>query len=89
MALLLTHPDYAHDRRVVGGYRDILEQFQDDDTAWRTVPREVAAWWRDRNASMLGRVGSAWRVEGPAVGQARVCLAHPATSAPAGAAPRW
>jgi len=26
MALLLTYPDYAHDRRMVGGYRTLLEQ---------------------------------------------------------------
>jgi len=84
MALLLTHPDYAHDRRVADGYRTLLEEFQHDDTAWRTVPREVAAWWRDRDASTIGRAGDAWRVEGPAAGRARLCLAYPGTSAPAG-----
>src|SRR6516165_5975103 len=84
MALLLTHPDYAHDRRVADGYRTLLEEFQHDDTAWRTVPREVAAWWRDRDASTIGRAGDAWSVEGPAAGRARLCLAYPGTSAPAG-----
>lgn len=75
MALLVTHPDYARDRRVADGYRILLETFRQDDTAWRALPREVAAWWRDRAASTIGRAGNAWRVEGPAAGRARVCLA--------------
>lgn len=78
MALLVTHPDYAHDRRVTDGYRALLDTFQHDDTAWRTVPGEVAAWWRDRDASAIGRAGHAWRIQGPAAGRARVSFACPA-----------
>ncbi len=78
MALLVTHPDYAHDRRVADGYRTLLAEFQHDDTAWRTVPGEVAAWWRDRDASTIRRAGDAWRVAGPAAGRARVRFAYPA-----------
>lgn len=82
MALLVTHPDYAHDRRVADGYRALLDTFQHDDSAWRAVPGEVAAWWRERDASTIGRAGNAWRVEGPAAGRARVRLVSPAPSAP-------
>ena len=46
MALVLSHPDYARDQRVADGYRELLETFQDDDTVWHALPREVAAWWR-------------------------------------------
>jgi len=75
MALVLTHPDYARDPRVAGGYRDLLEAFHDDDTAWRALPREVARWWRERAASALRRDGDSWRIDGPASVQGRVGLA--------------
>jgi hypothetical protein len=85
MALLVTHPDYADDRRVTDGYRRLLDAFRGDETAWHALPCEVAAWWRDRDASTIRRDGNAWRVEGPAADRGRVRLAYPATSAPAGA----
>jgi hypothetical protein len=75
MALVLTHPDYARDPRVAGGYRDLLEAFHGDDTAWRALPREVARWWRERAASALRRHGDGWRIDGPASVQGRVGLA--------------
>lgn len=89
MALLVTHPDYARDRRVADSYTSLLEEFQDDETAWRALPREVAAWWRDRAASVIRRDGDGWRVEGPAAGRGRVRLACPAAPAPTLAEPRW
>ena len=79
MALVLTHPDYARDKRVTDSYASLLETFEDDDTAWRALPREVSAWWRDRAASAIRRDGDAWRVEGPASDRAQVRLAHPGT----------
>ena len=85
MALLVTHPDYAAgDRRVTDGYRRLLDTFQADETAWHALPCEVAAWWRDRDASTIRQDGDAWRVEGPAADRGQVRLAYPATSAPAG-----
>jgi peptidoglycan/xylan/chitin deacetylase (PgdA/CDA1 family) len=75
MALVLTHPDYAQDRRVADGYRELLETFRGDDTAWHPLPREVARWWRQRGASALRRDGGGWRVEGPASAAGRVGLA--------------
>jgi peptidoglycan/xylan/chitin deacetylase (PgdA/CDA1 family) len=77
MVLLLTHPDYARDQRVTDGYAKLLDTFQDDDTAWRALPREVAAWWRDRDASTIRRDGDAWHVEGPASDRGRIHLAYP------------
>jgi peptidoglycan/xylan/chitin deacetylase (PgdA/CDA1 family) len=77
MVLVLTHPDYAHDPRVTDGYARLLESFQDDDTAWRALPREVAAWWRDRSASTIRRDGDAWRINGPASDRGQVRLAYP------------
>jgi hypothetical protein len=75
MVLVLTHPDYARDRRLTDGYETLLDTFAADDTAWRALPREVAAWWRDRAASTISGDGDAWSVDGPASGTGRVCLA--------------
>lgn len=76
MVLVLTHPDYAHDQRLADGYRTLLGTFADDGTAWRALPREVAAWWRGRAASTIRRHGDGWSIDGPASGTGRVCFAE-------------
>jgi hypothetical protein len=75
MVLVLTHPDYAHDQRLADGYRALLGTFADDGTAWRALPREVAAWWRGRAASTIRSQGGGWTIDGPASGTGRVCFA--------------
>ena len=75
MVLLLTHPDYAPDPRVAEGYRSLLESFRGDGTAWHALPREVAAWWRQRACSTVRRDGDGWRIEGPAVASGRIGFA--------------
>jgi hypothetical protein len=80
MVLVLTHPDYAHeDQRITDSYRALLEEFRGDETLWHALPREVAAWWRDRAASSLRRDGSGWAIEGPAAAQGRVGFAAPSS----------
>lgn len=68
MALVLTHPDYARDPGVADGYRELLDQFRDDDSVWHALPSEVAAWWRARAASVIRRRGDGWAIDGPAAG---------------------
>lgn len=75
MVLALTHPDYARDYRVAEGYRSLLEAFQGDSTVWHALPKEVAAWWRQRSCSVPCRIDGGWRVEGPASASARVLFA--------------
>jgi hypothetical protein len=75
MVLLLTHPDYAHDPRVAEGYRSLLDRFHHDDSVWHALPREVAAWWRQRASSAIGRDGDGWRIEGPAAGSGQIRFA--------------
>ena len=45
-----SHPDRGYlgdsDKRAI--YRDFLDASKDDETIWRALPREVAAWWRHR-----------------------------------------
>jgi hypothetical protein len=75
MVLVLTHPDYAHDQRLADGYQTLLDTFTDDDTMWRALPREVAAWWRGRAASTIRGDGDGWSIDGPASGTGQVCFA--------------
>jgi YD repeat-containing protein len=75
MVLVLTHPDYAHDQRLADGYQMLLDTFAADCTAWRALPREVAAWWRERAASTISGSGDAWSIDGPASGTGQVCFA--------------
>jgi len=77
MALMLTHPDYLGDETARSAYREVLEAHADDATAWRALPREVSAWWRRRASSDVVRDGDAWRVRGPAEGEATVVRASP------------
>jgi peptidoglycan/xylan/chitin deacetylase (PgdA/CDA1 family) len=49
MALVLTHPDYLPPgSRAFGAYERLLARYADDETVWKPLPREVAAWWRRR-----------------------------------------
>ena len=79
MVLVLTHPDYARDPREAAAWRDLLELFHGDDTMWQPLPREMAAWWRQRAVSVPRRVAGRWEVAGPAEGRARVTLTDAAT----------
>jgi hypothetical protein len=74
MALLITHPDYVVNPALLSSYREFLETFADDTSAWKALPYEVSAWWRRRAASGLHRVDGEWRVTGPAAEEARVEL---------------
>ncbi len=71
MALMLTHPDYLDRRRRLDLYREFLEYARDQGGWWHALPREAAAWWREREQSSLEkRADDTWRVVGPAAGRA-------------------
>jgi hypothetical protein len=84
MALVLTHPDYTDDPRVVEGYRRLLEGLNDDPSVWRALPREVSAWWRRRAASTLEETPSGWAVRGPATPDGGIRFARTGASSLAG-----
>jgi peptidoglycan/xylan/chitin deacetylase (PgdA/CDA1 family) len=77
MALLITHPDYMLDDGRVDAYRGYVTEFASDESAWRPLPHEVAAWWRRRMGSRLVRNGRGWEVEGAAAGEAAVEFVEP------------
>jgi glycosyltransferase involved in cell wall biosynthesis len=77
MALALAHPDYARDPHLASAWQSLLEEFRDDDTAWRALPREVAEWWRRRAASVIRPGSNGWRIDGPAAIDGTVRLSSP------------
>lgn len=85
MVLVLTHPDYADDPRLVHGYRRLLETVDGDPDVWRALPREVSAWWRRRAQSTLEEGRGGWTIRGPAAADGTVRFVRPATGQPAGA----
>ena len=52
MAMMLTHPDYldSPSRRLI--YEDFLKWALDEFESWHALPREVAEWWRLREAQV-------------------------------------
>ena len=72
MALVLTHSDYVDQPYLLDSYRGLLEEFADDSTAWKALPRDVSDWWRRRSNSSLEEIGGEWCVVGPAQREARV-----------------
>jgi hypothetical protein len=77
MALMLTHPDYIDNPRLLASYVDLLDEFAGDETAWRALPGEVSTWWRRRAATSLRRVEGHWEIEGPVPGEARIEFVAP------------
>jgi hypothetical protein len=63
---LLTHPDpgYLGDRSKRALYVEFLEAIRERQGLWKPLPREVAEWWRQRDARAEGAwpiaVGHAW-----------------------------
>jgi peptidoglycan/xylan/chitin deacetylase (PgdA/CDA1 family) len=72
MALVITHPDYLDSADRLGAYRRFLEAARERSGMWHVLPKEVAAWWRQRDASMLALgEGGDWTIQGPAAGRGR------------------
>lgn len=88
MALVITHPDYLDSQPRIDAYRRFLQQMRDADGMWHALPREVAAWWRDRDQSKLNQnPNGEWHITGPAQNRARpttIRAAQPADGAPTG-----
>jgi hypothetical protein len=79
MALLLTHPDYVENGRLLESYQRVLEEFGNDSTAWKALPRDVSDWWRRRSKSTVEEIDGEWRVTGPAGDDGRIDFISPQT----------
>jgi peptidoglycan/xylan/chitin deacetylase (PgdA/CDA1 family) len=72
MAMLITHPDYLDTGDRLNAYRRLLERVRETPDAWRALPRDIATWWRDRDASSLNELAAGdWRIDGPAADRGR------------------
>jgi hypothetical protein len=75
----IVHPDYLIAERAQSVFRSLLERLshaREDEGVWLPLPREVDAWWRERNQMKLAPSGEKWRIEGPGSERARVAFAH-------------
>ena len=62
MVMMLTHPDYMTTAATLTMYENFLRHAQAVGGYWHALPRDVASWWRDRDASEI----DVDRVVGPA-----------------------
>ncbi len=75
---ILVHPDYIIESRAQEVYRSLLRylaESREAERVWTPLPREVAAWWQQRNQMELICEDGVWRVEGPGKERARIAYA--------------
>jgi hypothetical protein len=49
MSLVITHPDYLDVPQRLDAYRRLLVAAQAANACWHALPKDVAAWWRERD----------------------------------------
>ena len=72
MVLIDVHPDYLLSPKQFSLYEQFLVYMRTKQDFWHALPREVARWWRERDASSLNEADGLWRIEGPASGRASI-----------------
>jgi hypothetical protein len=75
---LIVHPDYIMEPRAQSTYRALLTHLstlRDEGGVWTALPRDVAAWWRERSQLKLVQRDGEWCVEGTGKERARVAYA--------------
>ena len=64
---MLTHPDYLDSSLRLGAYRAFLDEVKGQAGYFHALPRDVAAWWKARDASRIRkREDGSLEVDGPA-----------------------
>ena len=74
----LVHPDYIDEPRAQTVYECLLAQLAETrsrENLWVALPRDVAAWWRQRSRMRLVRHGRKWEVAGLGKERARIAYA--------------
>ena len=75
----IVHPDYVNESWSSSVYLALLEllaSLRDDAEFWFPLPREVADWWRKRDALRLEKNGANWHVVGDGADRARIAFAR-------------
>jgi peptidoglycan/xylan/chitin deacetylase (PgdA/CDA1 family) len=65
MILTLTHPDYMGSGRYLTEYEQLLRRLAAIPLAWKALPSEVAAWWRQRSRLQLQERDGAYHLVDP------------------------
>lgn len=79
LVTILIHPDYVMEPRAQAVYKGLLNHLRElsaDGSVWTPLPREAAAWWRQRSEMRLLERDGSWHIEGPGEERARVAYAH-------------
>jgi glycosyltransferase involved in cell wall biosynthesis len=74
----IIHPDYNIDLAARSVYIELLQhlsEMRSKGETWIGLPRDVAAWWRQRSEMSLVNVGTSWRIEGTGSERARLAYA--------------
>jgi hypothetical protein len=72
LILINIHPDYMQTDERLRLYSEFLQFMKNAQGVWHALPREVAKWWRDRDASRIIVKGNGHTIEGPAAGKVAV-----------------
>ncbi|HLJ44335.1 MAG TPA: hypothetical protein VKT12_08935 [Candidatus Binataceae bacterium] len=70
MILTLTHPDYCGDGVYLDAYRELLKRLGEIELAWRALPSEAAAWWKQRAQMQLHVENNRPLITGPEAARA-------------------
>jgi peptidoglycan/xylan/chitin deacetylase (PgdA/CDA1 family) len=72
LVLVNVHPDYMTTDQRLRQYEDFLLRMKQRANMWHALPKEIARWWRDRDASALEIRDGEPEVTGPVAGRAAV-----------------
>jgi len=75
----LVHPDYIRSEKPLRTYETLLAyvvQFCKKQKVWRSLPKEVDAWWRQRSQMKLVLSAGTWQIEGAGSEHAKVAYAR-------------
>ncbi|HEY7355999.1 MAG TPA: hypothetical protein VH590_06015 [Ktedonobacterales bacterium] len=87
MALVNTHPDYLQAPGGLALYEHFLQALKEREYYWHALPREVAAWWRQRAQFQAACQGGQWNLR-QLPGAASVTFTAPEPEQIASAEPR-
>lgn len=76
---ILVHPDYVAETRARAAYEELLGHLavvRETNNLWAPLPKDLAAWWRQRSKMKLVSNGSTWEIEGEGKERARIAYAR-------------
>ena len=72
LILIDVHPDYMVSEERLHLYEMLLRFMSKKRALWHALPREVASWWKGREASTLQEKDGKYAIHGPVAGRGSV-----------------